>query len=124
MRQIELTSENYLSIMEEVVADFGSDFVYQPGPRDKRPPWQFTRCTYNPTEHQGRCLHGEILHRMGYEVPLDFENGPVDRVLDHFGSHDYALAHAANEAQSYQDLGGTWGGALDSFKYELAGVRL
>jgi hypothetical protein len=104
-----------LEVMEQVVADFGPDYVY--------PTTLFVACTY---VRNGRpdCLVGQVLYRMGATIQqLEVnDNGPAS-VLDDGFIQPFELSDKAwrvlAAAQSVQDTGvSNWGQALEAAREE------
>lgn len=107
----EITVETVLSTMEEVVAEFGEDYVYvEPGdPEDDS-----YGCLY---AHEGgpSCLIAHVLTRL--DVPLselaEYEGNSAIYLAEDLLGLSNSVANVLQAAQSEQDTGGTWGEALD-----------
>lgn len=105
-----------LDLLEQVVDEGGRDFVY---PQDENGNCQYVR------DGAPSCLVGKALFKAGVKmedlIRLDEgtadTNGPVaacamDDVIP--GVADYEALYVFNQAQQTQDLGDTWGSALDA----------
>lgn len=116
--------DDVLHAMEEIVAEFGNDYVYDRFGRDDR------ICRYAHEDGPG-CLVGQVLVRLGADLNVikSVESAHIDRrntglsleeLLDElaptWGSLGYTLTPEAVEvltvAQNMQDVRNTWGRAL------------
>ena len=107
--------EQVLTILDQVVAEFGHDYVYQPpGPGDFACLYVHGKLWYR----KPGCLVGQVLHRMG--VPLrELAKNDKNNVAVTSNSfsvpivlHDDTKKVLA-EAQRTQDNDQTWGQARD-----------
>ena len=124
---IQITDQQFIDALEAAVAERGRDFVYPRGDRrwsklpDSDEETLVNSCLYVKPDGSGAaCLIGLALHKAG--VPLDYlaqhEGDPAGRVMVNLGV-SWPVRSAAGEAQSSQDLGATWGDALDEFYRQL-----
>lgn len=127
--------ESFTAAMEAVVQERGPDWVYPLG----EPGWVLADdlmsasggCRYVRTDaDEPGCIIGAALHKMG--VPLHqlrpWEGQSVAAVIPeieitlNIGHASENLMDAADWAQTRQDLGATWGEALEKFKEVLNGL--
>src|SRR5690606_25101812 len=131
---IQITDQQFIDALEAAVAERGRGSVSPRG--DRR--WSElpvsdeatlvnSRLYVKPDGTGAACLSGMALHKAG--APLDYlaqhEGDPAGRVMVNLGV-SWPVRSAAGEAQSSQDLGATWGDALDEFYRQLRalGVEL
>lgn len=102
-----LTGQQVMDTLGEVVAEYGSDYIYQPPMSDVPPRYIWGG--------QPSCLAGHVLVRHGVTVEdlLDFEGSPalLMRQIGDLKLTD-AARHVLNAAQQCQDVGNTWGNCL------------
>lgn len=113
-----LTYDRAVELAEEVVAEFGEDYVYPQDHKDPGvEPGDVPMCVY---VHEGKpsCLAGQILHRHG----VSLEALSLNEGVGAWGV-SAALAQAQSparefllQAQRVQDQGGTWGKAVQQGK--------
>src|SRR5690606_28125878 len=124
---IQITDQQFIDALEAAVAERGRDFVYPRGDRrwsklpDSDEETLVNSCPYvKPGGAGAACLSGLALHKAG--VPLDClarrEGHPAGRVRGSLGV-SWPVRSAAGGAQSSEDLGATWGDALDEFYRQL-----
>jgi len=116
---IQLTVDNVLRTMEEVVSEYGADYVYRTD--------SSVQCVY-VADGEPSCLVGHVLHRLGVPTEALFHLGDRSGVSQDAKGLVHALVregYAAPvpsspfgpiavlmEAQWRQDTGSTWGEAL------------
>jgi hypothetical protein len=117
VERINVTESRVMDVLREVVAE-RPDYVY------KAPGHQVAgleSCFYVHTDAEGNdpkpgCLVGAVLHRLGV---------PLEELAEREGTGAYIVAsellcttmgaaHALDYAQSCQDAGDTWAGALSA----------
>ena len=109
--------EETLELLESVVAENGTDFVYPDEWKDS-----IGTCLYVKPDGSGpACIVGNVLHRAG--VPLDelsqMEGQAADTVSGRYG-FDSEASMLLWRAQDEQDAGNTWGDALEFAKTQAA----
>ena len=113
--QLRITHEDVLRVMIEVVEEYGRDYVYQrqPGPGGPN-----DKCVYIK-DGQPSCLIGHVLVRLGVDVSFLTDRNSALIASHLFDSPEAnrpwtPMAGAVMEAaQLAQDVGDTWGKALD-----------
>jgi hypothetical protein len=103
-----ITTEQFTQAMKDAVAFRGEDFTYPEGWRDGN----YGQCRY---QYDGNpaCIIGEALSRCGVELQSKWEGMGCAEVLEFYLKvTDPKLLGAAQSAQSMQDNGDSWGGAL------------
>jgi hypothetical protein len=116
---MDVNLERVVETAKMVVAERGADYVY------KRPTNTFgvPTCLYVDVDRdQPSCLVGHVLHRLG--VPLEtlksadqFSFPATDVCHDLLGGSafdDGEISHFLDAVQSRQDIGRTWGEALQN----------
>lgn len=127
--------EGFIAALEAAVEEKGPEYIY-PDELKGKDRFGYPSCVYFDPEDPTtcRCIIGNALSRIGYTLndikiaaqetaatSLFDVNQDVnaEALLKYYGASD-ALARAAKKAQSFQDEGGSWGGALTRFKAALA----
>lgn len=114
-----ITVEQATKALEEIVAEYGEDYIYPGSSNPKQ------GCIYRDEYGQPSCIVGHVLSRLepeafesisAVENPLRLDAIGARRVLD-----KQILEDALNHLQSAQDAGETWGAAFRSYKYFLEG---
>lgn len=108
-----LTLELANQILDEIVAEFGPDYVYR-NPAFGTPGYQGPRCAYVHGDQPG-CIVGHVLYRFG--VPLaQLANHEGDSALDVVAAVQGASKGRAgwllDWVQTNQDGGLPWGDAV------------
>jgi hypothetical protein len=123
----ELTDKDrkFIEAMRAAVADRGEDFVYPEGTEGWSPKdfdgLLSTDCLYVRTDvDEPACLIGLALHKTGISLDdlRNWEGNGARLVMGEKG-YTYELTWAAAHAQANQDMGATWGQALDKFEEQL-----
>jgi hypothetical protein len=111
---IEVTEELVIEKLEEIIAEYGADYVYE---RVSCPENDWTACVY---VHHGEpsCLVGHFVSRIGLDVTaLDGCTETSYWMADYFRTDQVMFTISAldalREAQIEQDCGKTWGEALE-----------
>lgn len=133
---VKIDRESFTRAMEEIVKG-NEDYVYEKPsiPSEHAlydPEWgedPVSACFYrDPNTNQPSCLIGRVLDKLGVEYQEQWENKPAFVVLDLLVgaryTEDIGLEEAASRAQQYQDLGHTWGRALEEYHKVLNGDPL
>lgn len=116
-RENESTKEYVTRLMEEAVAERGSDYQYD----------TLSGCDY-VRDGEPSCIVGCVLAAAG--VPLDklhqYEGTSASMVVDAVAPHEWAdpdIRSALELAQESQDSGRPWGEALEDFKTRVIGFE-
>lgn len=112
----DLTEEIVTPIIRELVAEFGEDYVYK---KEEQEADEDVICSYQENGKPS-CIVGHVLHRAGVEYNPDWEGGPCGTFLRGEGVPGY-LANALGFAQVQQDIGKTWGEALNAYEERVQG---
>src|SRR5699024_10319674 len=99
------TADDFLETAEAVIREMGrEDFVYEP-------PDPYAGCLYcDPETGDPSCLIGHVLHRWGVLEYAEEEMDALFVLEEQLGCADAELSNLAQEMQSMQDEGRTWGG--------------
>lgn len=114
-----LTYERVNSILDQILAEFGEDYVYvKPNALDG---CRYVHGVY-PLEQPG-CIIGQLLHQLG--VPLDaltrHEGKAADVVVKKlFPETDWLVARYLSIIQEEQDSHETWGRAVEYGRMRIA----
>lgn len=115
---VKMDRDTALRLLTEVVAEFGSDFVYPDKWRNDSGNCRYVR----PDDSSApACIVGQVLHRWGvslYMLSSVEGKSPMVGELRRVLTTDAAFV--LNAAQSVQDEGGAWGRALTA-AYAAAG---
>lgn len=113
----DLTPGIVTPIIRQVVAEYGTDYIYK---ADERHPERYGVDCYYQENGQPSCIVGHVLDRAGveYEPYWDDEGEDALTVLENAPED---LAQALQHAQYAQDDGHTWGEALTAYEEMLSG---
>lgn len=118
MAEMQITEAEFTAAMEAAVAERGENYVYK-APLDGD-------CVYVDQDGNPSCLIGAAIAKIDPSLLPewgDFANdGGAAATFGHVLS-THRLALAADQAQNTQDGGGTWGDALENYKWTLAHVN-
>ena len=121
----QFTDEDFVTAIHKVVAERGEDFTY---PDAKCDPitsrrvdddwWRDGACVYSHPDGTSACIVGAALYELDPALvpPYDSNGQSASDVLEPLGFSD-AVQRAADEAQTHQDDGVSWGHALYEFDY-------
>lgn len=118
MTKPKITTEDFMTALEKVVAEQGEDFVYTPLFAPASP-----QCYYR---HYGKpgCIVGHALEELGVPYDTTWDNHPgglrASALLRDFTDSEPGVIAAATSAQHVQDSGNTWGEALSSARDVVA----
>lgn len=112
MKIEELTPEIVTPIIEKLVEDFGSDYIYKKAERERH---DDVFCRYQENGNAS-CIVGHVLDRAGVEYNPDWDH--YDVAASALGLPE-PVKMALTMAQETQDSGLTWGTALNAYKEEL-----
>lgn len=112
MPEIEITKDEARTLLAEVVAEKGRDYVY---PRAN----SGDGCVYFESDGSPSCIVGHVLAKKGATLAQLEDlalNGHAVETLFHEGIvlADHATRGALTRAQDIQDGGSTWGTALNA----------
>ena len=118
---LKLTRSVVLETLEEIVAENGEDYVY---------PLANTAasCQYANPDGTPSCIVGHLIYKLDPSVLDDIRTSPGGYNIDGVFSlqdgfikikDDPSLLDALENLQNDQDMGKTWGVALDRFKVNL-----
>lgn len=119
----ELTHEQIQAIMEDLVEQYGPDFVYERRSDIHGTPQCWYTSVRDDDSVEPSCLVGQVLHRAGVGLIYlrEREGCSASSVLDELQTDALLLTStrtvtALAMAQKVQDNGGTWGAALQAFR--------
>ena len=106
-------AERFTAAMRAAVEERGAEWRYP----DDDPDWHGSggMCIYRLDDGSPACLVGAALAKLGLleEVPVSSVDGAQTLMIELGFDHD--VAFAADLAQGAQDMGDTWGEALDEY---------
>lgn len=116
-----LTPRRALELLIDVVEAYGEDTVYERVPHHTG-----SRCVY-VNEGKPSCLVGHVLVRAGCQVDVlqRFDDGvPAGVIHWHIPQVSGDAARVLDAAQTSQDIGYTWGEALEAAKARYRAIIL
>jgi hypothetical protein len=136
---IKLTKDSVLKALDEVIAEYGEDYVYQQSNDSDTP-----SCLYAKLSEDGEavpdCIVGHILAKHGVDMgPMVYDKrtltgrelstGQAYSVLSHMAhaglvKYDGSVSKALTGGQSLQDHGATWGEAAKDIRATLNNYSL
>lgn len=110
----ELTFERAVELAEEIIREFGADYVYPVEHKREDPDTGRMTCVY-VHEEKPSCFVGQILFRFGVSTDglARYEFDGASLVANRFVSIDYPTSEFLDELQSSQDSGKTWSASLE-----------
>ena len=127
-----ITVEDVVATLQEIVAEFGADYVYKPPAEEEAynaDRWSASSCLYvHKDKDTGNpipgCLVAQVLHRKGVSL-LDLAPHEGKSFFDFYERFDIDgdAARLLTTAQGYQDDNVAWGDAVaqalgDNDQYE------
>lgn len=106
-----ITSAQIIEKLEEVVAEFGADYVYQRP--DGKPLMGGEGCMYVHGSSPG-CIAAQVFVKLGYSLETlgQYEGKQAMSVAKAVGGFTAKAAYTLRVAQEVQDGGHSWGTAL------------
>ena len=119
---VQITRENFTAAMRAAVAERGEDWAYpERGSELAEQGWRAEEgqeCVYVLPDGSPACLIGLALYKIDPALVEGLEGETVSALLllHRLGVEDVGLCGAAWDAQWAQDLGETWGNALEIYE--------